>query len=408
MAAHENGKIGLFAATVIGVNAMIGAGIFAMPAKLAHTVGLASILSYAVSGVLILFIVFALGRLAVWHPGDAWGYRYPSLWGGHAIGMVSAFGYVGGVTVAMGFLTQQLGVWVAPYAGGNPLAWGIGLLAVIVLLVLAGAEVSSWGQYVIAACVLVPMVVASAVCLLHAQPALTSPFAPYGYGAVVQSLPTILFSLLGFESISSLYRVVDRPAYNVPRAAIYAVALVVCLFALFIGSALVAIDKSFFAGGVSCPFSVAVTQALPQYHWLALVTSIGAFFAIFGTLHSMVWSVAELFLDVLRKGQSPLLKAITNRRFCRPAVGIIVIGVATASAAYLLQADTILAVVVGFISLSYLLSVMALLFDRRTWQSLSGVILALGATASTAWLFGLSARSMLSLLEPACLTLLFS
>jgi len=395
MATHDKNKLGLFAATIIGVNAMIGAGIFAMPAKLAFSVGLASVFSYLLSGFLVLSIVFGLGKLAVWHPGDAWGYRYPSLWGGHWVGMLSAFGYVGGVTVAMGFLTQQLGIWLAPLVGCNPLALGLGLLAVIVLLVLAGAEVSAWGQYVIAACVLLPMLIASIVCLLHAQPALMSPIAPYGWGAVVTSLPTILFSLLGFESISSLYRIVRNPEKTVARAAIGAVALVVIMFALFVGSSLVAIDPSFFVGGLECPFSVAITRALPGYEWLAGVALIGAFFAIFGTLHSMLWSVAELFLDVLRKGQSPILKSITNRGLQRPWLSVVLVGLCTAFAAFFLKADTILAMVVTFISLAYLLSVMALLFDRRSWQSLRGLLLMFAAIVSAGLLFGLSLKSMI-------------
>ncbi len=398
MAQHEENKIGLFAATVIGVNAMIGAGIFAMPAKLAYTVGLASVFSYVISGLLVLALVFGLGRLAVLYPGDAWGYRYPALWGGHAVGMLSSLGYVGGVIVAMGFLVQQLGVWLAPFLSYNPLTIGLVLLAIIVALVLAGAEVSSWGQYVIAACVLVPMVVASCVCLLYTKAALITPVAPYGYGAVVTALPTILFSLLGFESISSLYGIVANPQRNVPRAALYAVAIVVGMFALFIGSSLAAIDKSFFVGGVNCPFSTAIVAALPQYSWLAWVTSIGAFFAIFGTLHSMTWSVAELFLDVMRKSRGCLIKGCFANNLLNAKASVLFVGITTGLSAFFLEADVILIVVVFFISLAYLLSVMALLFNRLTWKSLGTACIALSANAAALWLFYLTLCQVITLL----------
>jgi len=389
-------KIGVVAATIIGVNAMIGAGIFAMPAKLAATVGMASVLSYAIAAVLVLCIVFALGRLALLYPGDAWGYRYPALWGGHMVGLISSFAYVFGVIVAMGFLTQQLGVWVGACVGYDPLIIGQGLLAVIIALVMAGAEVSSWGQYVIAACVLIPMLGASIICWMHAKATLCTPFAPYGYAAVISSLPTIMFSLLGFESIASLYRIVDQPQRNVPRAALYSVLIVVGMFSLFITGALAAIESTLFSGGLSQPFSQVVMTALPGYWWLGGLIWVGAFFAIFGTLHSMVWSVAELLFDVLRKVRSSCLARIIASPFMSQRSAVMAVGVLTGICALVLQADLIMKVTALCIVTTYLLSVVALLFDRRTWHSLGAAFIAVGATASTIWLCILSLQSILA------------
>jgi len=394
----DTNKIGLLAATIIGINAMIGAGIFAMPAKLAFLVGPASALSYAVSAVLVLFIVFALGRLAVLHPGDAWGYRYPALWGGHLVGMIASIGYVAGVTIAMGFLTQQLGVWVSSWVPYDPVTIGVSLLVLIVGLVVAGAEVSAVGQYIIAACVVVPMVVASVTCWLHADKNLLLPFAPYGYGAVVTSLPVILFSLLGFESISSLYRTVADPKRNVPRAALYSVAIVALLFAFFIVGALGAIDKSFFAGGVNQAFAEALVAAIPSCGWLRVLISVGAFFAIFGTLHSMTWSVAELFFDTLSKGRGCLVKWLFDSRLLTRHTAVYFIGAGTAISAFFLKADIIMALTGITIVAAYLLSVMALLFERATWQSLKEASIAVGATLSSGWLFWLGFKSVMSLI----------
>jgi APA family basic amino acid/polyamine antiporter len=397
MAQHEAAnKIGVIAATIIGINAMIGAGIFAMPAKLSATVGIASVFSYIIAAVLVLSIVFALGRLAVLHPGDAWGYRYPALWGGHVVGLISSCAYVFGVIVAMGFLTQQLGIWVGACIGYDSSLVGQVLLALIIALVMAGAEVSSWGQYVIAACVLVPMLVASIVCWMHAQPSLCTPLAPYGYGAVISSLPTIMFSLLGFESIASLYRVVAQPQRNVPRAALYSVLIVVAMFSLFITGALAAIDSRLFVGGLSQPFSQVITTALPGYWWLGGLIWVGAFFAIFGTLHSMVWSVAELFFDVLGKVRSSCMARI----IASPAVSqrsvVLAVGMLTGVCAITLQADLIMKVTALFIVTTYFLSVVALLFDRRTWQEWSAAGIAVSATVSAGWLCVLSLQSILT------------
>ena len=397
MAAHEVNKISLLAATVIGINAMIGAGIFAMPAKLAYLVGPASVFSYALSAVLVLFIVFALGRLAVLYPGDAWGYRYPALWAGHLVGMISALGYIAGVVIAMGFVTQQLGVWVAPLLGGDALTVALSFLAALVVLVIAGAEVSSWGQYVIAACVVIPMIGASVVCLLNAKTAFLVPFAPYGYGAVVNSLPVIMFSLLGFESIASLYRVVTNPSRNVPRAAIYSVTIVSGLYALFVLASMAAVDKTLFSGGVTQAFSQVIAAALPSYAWLSGVITVGAVFAIVGTLHSMLWSIAELFLDVLRKGKSCAIKPVVDAGWLNHTTAAVIIGGCTAVCAYFINAGAIMVVATLPIVAVYFVSVLALLFNKRIWGSAGDFFIAVGAAFSSGWLCWLSLQAIVSL-----------
>ena len=312
---EEQNKIGIVAATIIGVNAMIGAGIFAMPAKLANIVGPASIFSYLLCSVIILSIVFPLGRLAQIHPGEGWGYRYPALWGGHMLGMISSLSYMIGVIVAMGFLTQYAGVTLAQYVPYDSTMIGAVALAVIVALVLAGTQISTWGQYLIAFCVLAPLGLTGLVCWTNIRPELLSPIAPYGYGAVFSALPVVIFSLLGFESITSLYRVVRDPQRNVPRAAVFSVMTVVGMYILFVSGAMFAIPAEHFAAGLNQAFSSVLVTVLPAYSFMRPVITIGMFFAIFGTLHSMVWSVAELLFDVTRKARNPLVTGLIRRGY---------------------------------------------------------------------------------------------
>jgi len=394
MAEQKTGKISVWAATIIGVNAMIGAGIFAMPGRLAFSVGPVSVLSYALSAFLILSVVLALGRLSLLHPGDAWGYRYPAVWGGHGVGLVAAFGYIGGVIIAMGFLTQQLGVWVSSWVGYNPLLVGLFLLALIVALVLAGAEVSAVGQYVIAACVLIPMLFAGSVCWLNAHPHLLSTFAPYGYKPIILSLPYILFSMLGFESIASLYRIVENPEKNVPRAALYSVLIVAGMFSFFIAGALVALHPGFFVGGLNQAFADALAAGLPAYGWLRPVISLGAFFAIFGTLHSMLWSVAELLFDTVGKIKATGVRHLIKHKVITVPAAVLVVALGTAASTLLLKADIIMQAAACFILVTYVLSVLALVFDKKTWRTPFYALVAVVALVSMACFFWIGVESL--------------
>lgn len=391
--AEDGKKIGVVAATVIGINAMIGAGIFAMPAKLANVVGPASILSYVLVSLVILSIVFPLGRLAQLHPGEGWGYRYPALWGGHTLGMLTSVFYMSGVIVAMGFLVQQMGVWMAQYLPFCPTSIGVGLLGAIVALVLAGTQISEWGQYVIAICVLAPLGLTSLLCWLNMKPGLLTPFAPFGVSAVFTSLPVVIFSLLGFESIASLYRIVRDPQKNVPRAAIAAVVIVVGMYILFVTGAMAAIGREYFAAGVDQAFSDVLVQVLPQYGFMRSIISIGAFFGIFGTLHSMIWSVAELFLDVARKARNCAVTGFLSRGLLTERVCILIVGGATLMGTLLFKADIIFALVPLFIVPAYLLSVIALLVKKSEWQN-GHNFMALAALLSSVGMIYLSVQNI--------------
>lgn len=361
-------KIGLTAATVIGINAMIGAGIFAMPASLSGSVGPAGIFSYLLSGLLVLSIVIPLGRLAYLYPGEGWGYRYPAQWGGHQVGVIASLSYVLGVIVAMGFLVQQLGVWLTQYLAMDPLLIGNLILALTIVLVLAGTEVSSWGQYVIAFCVLVPLVLIGGVCWLNFQPGLLTPFAPHGWSAVGFAMPTVLFSLLGFESIASLYSVVDKPEKNVPLAAILAVLIVVGIFIFFVAGALFAIPAAHFTQGVNRAIADVLVSVYPQYTGMRLIGTIGAFFAIFGTLHSMIWSIALLLRDTVARLRFDVVQRLYKKGQLNGTSCVLAVGVITSFCSFTLQAKSILQVTPLLIVPTYIFALVALLFNREEWR----------------------------------------
>jgi amino acid transporter len=66
--------LGLFDATMIGVGAMIGAGIFVLTGIAAGVSGPASILSFALNGVVTLLTAFAYAELASAIPRAGGGY----------------------------------------------------------------------------------------------------------------------------------------------------------------------------------------------------------------------------------------------------------------------------------------------------------------------------------------------
>lgn len=369
MSRDDETKVGIIVATLIGVNAMIGAGVMALPALVAKTAGPAGILSFLLSTVCGIFLGLSLARLAIIHPGKAWNYLYPSLWGGHTCGMLSASCYLFGIIIAMGFLVQQAGIWLHPFIPMiEPQSLGIITLALLTLLVLAGAHVSSWGQYIIASCVVVPLLITTIVCWSHFSFEAITPFMPFGTASIFSAASLTLFSFFGFESISSLYSSLQNPSRTIMYATILSISIVGFIYMIFTAGILFSVPLSCFSAGVNEPLSIVVKRAFPQYTFLPALILVAGLFAIIGTLHSMIWSVGNLFFDVISRVRTRFIikllnaKVITNSR-------IVIVTSVFMGLSSLVHAEQLIKLAVVLVIITYLLAIIYLLFQKKEWES---------------------------------------
>lgn len=389
------GQIGLGVAVIIGMNAMIGAGIVAIPAFLSNQVGPAGIFSYAFSIFVVLTMSLSLAKLAEDYPGEGWSYRYPKLWGGHRLGMISALSYLLGVMIAMGFLVQKAGAWAANIIP----ALDAGVLAVLILilltaLVLAGANASSWGQYIIAAVVVVSLGVTAFVCISNIEIAHLEPFMPGGVSSVFAAAPKAMFTLLGFESIASLYSIVKRPKRNVPLASVLAVLAVGTLYLIFSASIMSAVPRGYFAENMQRSLPSILQELFPSYAFLSWILLVGGLFAIIGTLHSMIWSVAVLLVDVAATMQNSLVRRWVESDLLGPKLATCIASGVILLSALFLRSDLILDASVCLIVLAYILAMSLRFKSARDWRNgkniLTGIAVCGGLTliyyAITPWL----------------------
>lgn len=392
-------KIGLGAAIVVGLNAMIGIGIISVATSLANGAGPAGILSYVLSIGVVLTIGLSLGFVSRIYTGDAWNYLYPSQWGGHTLGMISVFSYLIAVVVAMGFLVQQVGIYghqLFPFL--QPSVISIGILTILALLVLAGAEVSSLGQYLIFGSVFTSLLVTIITCWYHFDPALTTPFMPYGWKSVLTASPNALFGLLGFESIASLHPIVENPNRNVGRAAVIAIGIVGLLYLCFVSGILFSIPSHFFIEkGRAVTLDVLILRAFPRFAFAAKFVLIGVVFGIVGTLHSMIWSLSALLTDVLKKMKNNCVKNLITTKRWTQRTSTAVIATSMLIVALVMQGNALVNMTVFFIVPSFILSIMALLFIKKEWQSGRNIITILGLIGGGLMMYFATQRLLLSL-----------
>ena len=105
-------KIGLFTATIIGMNAMIGAGIFTIPSALTANIGPIGLCSFLLVAAGVWCLAQSFARVAQLFPQEGSFYTYASQSGGHMVGMIAAGCYLIGLLIAMGLLTHAAGSYL--------------------------------------------------------------------------------------------------------------------------------------------------------------------------------------------------------------------------------------------------------------------------------------------------------
>jgi len=318
---NTTSKIGLTTATIIGMNAMIGAGIFTVPAALQWQAGPAGILTFAFVILAVWCMALSLARVAQLYPGEGSFYNYTKQWGGHYLGLLASGAYIIGLTVALGLLTKIVGGYIHDIipAMGSTL-WGVIMLIIIVLLNLRGVMLLQFLQYVLIACKILPLILITILCATKASSAHLFPFMPNGIMPVLLATKTVVFGFFGFEAAASLYNVVKNPEQNVPRAISYSTALVGIIYFLFTLAIIMAVPRTMVTSA-SQPLSELLLQLFPEYGWLVMLTAIAIICAILGTLHAMIWATSSLVIS--------FTKAIAPQYTASQTIAVLIIGTGT-------------------------------------------------------------------------------
>lgn len=319
MATH-NYKIGLATATIICMNAMIGAGIFTTPAKLALSVGPAGIITYLFVIAAVLCMALSLARVAELYPQEGSFYIYAKAWGGHFMGVLAAGAYVIGVLIALSLISQLAASYLHNFFPNVSVTTiGVTLLSAIVALNVIGVRFVQVGQIVLLCCTLFALLATTVLGLTHAQSANLVPFIPKGWGSLLNAVPAAIFAFFGFESATSLFSMVKNPERNVPRALTSSILIVGTIYLAFIASVIIAIPSNIFTSP-RMPLSDAIVKLFPHYTWLAKAIGIAIITAFLGVLQSMTYSVSALAFSFFKLLKNRFAQAIVKSSYGFQAV----------------------------------------------------------------------------------------
>ena len=376
-------KIGVATATIVGMNAMIGSGIFTAPSAMAAHVGPAGIIAYFFVVVAVWCMASSIARLASLFPEEGSFYTYTKQWAGHKGGLFAVTLYFIGLLIAMGLLSKVAGIYLSPlFPSFTEYQLGLITLFLLIILNMFGVVLSELGQQILIVCTIFPLIATIILCFSKASLANLFPFAPYGITNVLKATKIVIFGFFGFECASSLFTIVKDPGKNVPRALTYSITLVGILYTLFIASIILSTPLTYFESP-SQRISDILLIAFPQHTWLVHLIHFSILSAIIGTIHSMIWSSSSLLLLITKKLQSSIAKKIYAMHIITQKSSVLFVGTAIFVSYITLQnPDLFFAITATCIITAYIMSIITLLtlkekrISSETIQIILGIITA--------------------------------
>jgi basic amino acid/polyamine antiporter, APA family len=326
--------------TLLGIGAIIGAGIFVLTGVAAATqAGPAIVLSYMVAGIACAFSALAYAELAasVGGCGSAYGYSYAGL--GEIIAWIIGWdlileygvatsavaigwsGYVNNALAAAGLSLPDLLI-KSPSEGG----W-LNVPAALIILVLAGllslgVRESARFNAIMVFVKLVAITIFIAVAASHVQPAYWQPFMPFGWSGVMGGAAFIFFAYVGFDAVSTAAEEARNPQRDLPIGIL--VSLAVCTLIYIIVAGLLTAVVAYPTLNVGSP--VADVMLRLGYPWAAGFVAAGAIAGLTTVMLVLYYGLTRVFLAMSRDGLLPPLFARVNRRTHTPIRVIIASG----------------------------------------------------------------------------------
>lgn len=229
--ANKN-KLGLLSICLLGVNAIVGTGIFLLPGKAAKLVGVASIGVIAFDALLVILLALCFAEAGGLFKKNGGPYVYAREAFGEFVGfevgfMKWAIMIIAWAAMAVGFPTALDSIlpWTVSPVLRSVIA--ISILAALAVMNIAGVRISKLINNVVTLGKLVPLLFFILVGIFFIQGENFKPMQsvePLSFGSFGAAALLIFYAFTGFESIAVAAEDMDNPEKNIPLAIILVIA----------------------------------------------------------------------------------------------------------------------------------------------------------------------------------------
>lgn len=288
-------NLGCFDATMIGIGAMIGAGIFVLTGIAAGEAGPAAILAFALNGIVTMLTAFCYAELSAAIPEAGGGYAYvKKAFPGH-IGFLSGWMLWFAYTVACslyalgfaGYFWEFFHKYLPDISHAIQHTIGVhSSMSLITLIICAffiwlnirGTEGAGKAENIITLAKIAVLLVFIAYGLSHIVDTPEQsfdnfhPFFPKGMGGVLVAMGLTFIAFEGYDLIATVAEEIKEPEKNIPKATFISLGVTVVVYLLIL----------FVSLGAVQPESGSSWEFLGAYQETAIVKAADSFMPAFG------------------------------------------------------------------------------------------------------------------------------
>jgi basic amino acid/polyamine antiporter, APA family len=379
--------LGAFNVTLLGIGAIIGAGIFATVGTAAAGdaarpgAGPSLMLSFVITAIVCAFTALCYAEFASMVPisGSAYTYSYATL--GELVAWIIGWDLiieyaVGNVAVAiswanyfrtfLGTLGIDIPQWLAtdyrtaakipglyesaPHIFGVPIVFNLlalGIVALITIVLVWGIKESAEFNAVMVGIKILVLLFFIVVALYFVSPATMAknwhPFQPNSWGGTLAGAAVVFFAYIGFDAVSTVAEETKNPARDLPIGII--ASLVICTIfyvvvaAVFTGMIPYQELVTRLSTEQAEPLTMALEHVAPQATWASGIVAFGSVVAHTAVLLVFQLGQPRIFFSMARDGLLPPVFASVHPKFKTPHVTTILTGVLVGGFAAVMSID---------------------------------------------------------------------
>jgi len=226
--------LGLYSVVTISMGAMIGSGIFVLPALGFKKAGPAVIVAYLLAGLVVLPAALSKAEMATAMPESGGTYLYIDRAMGPLMGTVAGIGAWFSLVFKSSFALVGLGAYLLLFVNlpaGAVKFVALGLAALIVVLNIVGTEQSGQLQAIIVTVVVAALAAYVVSGGIGLDPGRFQPFTTHGSAGIVTAAAFVFVSYAGVTKIACVAEEVEDPGRNIPIGMLGSMAIMMVVYA---------------------------------------------------------------------------------------------------------------------------------------------------------------------------------